>query len=80
MIDPINGKLVRASFLKLEAVVDLFRQLAEAFRGVEEKARLVAQPLMGKPKRNSWEIVSTLTSQTDPSDSTDQLAAFLHLQ
>lgn len=42
IMDPINGKLVRASFSRYEEVLNLFRELANAFRAVEEEARLTA--------------------------------------
>jgi hypothetical protein len=76
MIDPINGKLVRASFSRYEEVLNLFRQLAEAFTGVEEKARQVALSLMGRRKRN-WEILSAVQAETADSNSAAALASLL---
>jgi hypothetical protein len=58
MIDPINGKLVRASFSRFEEVLNLFRQLALAFGGVIEEVRLAVQSLMGRPNRRRGEIAA----------------------
>jgi hypothetical protein len=79
MIDPINGRLVRASFSRFEEVVDLFRQLADAFREVGEEARLAARPLMGKGNRKSWEVVSSIETTITASPNAARLAALLRL-
>lgn len=77
MIDPINGKLVRASFSRYEELQNLFRQLADAFQEVEEKARQVALSLVGRGKRNSWEIVSTVQAETAKTETAGRLASLL---
>lgn len=77
MIDPINGKLVRASFSRFEEVLDLFRQLADAFKEVREEARLAAQPLMGRGNRKSWEIISTIENKTAASETAAKLNGLL---
>jgi hypothetical protein len=76
MIDPINGQLVRASFSRFEEVVNLFRQLVEAFEEVREEARVAVQPLMGRAN-NKWEISSTLEANVAASSSARKLELLL---
>lgn len=78
MIDPINGKLVRASFSRFEEVLNLFRQFADAFEEMREEARQVAKPLMGKAK-NKWEIPSNIEDSVAASASARKLALLLFI-
>lgn len=76
MIDPINGQLVRASFSRFEEVVNLFRQLVEAFEEVREEARAAVQPLMGRAN-NKWEISTALEANVAASSSARKLELLL---
>jgi hypothetical protein len=63
MIDPVNDKLVRASFSKYDEVLNLFRQFIDIFKTIETKGREVAQSLMGKGKRTNTEIIAAIEGE-----------------
>lgn len=63
ILDPINGKLVRASFSRYEEAMNLFRQFVDVFNLIEGKALDVAQSLVGKGKRKSVENVVAIEGE-----------------
>jgi hypothetical protein len=79
LIDPINGKLVRASFSRLEDVTNLFKQFVDVLSMLEVKSQEIAMSLMGKAKRKSSEIKAAIEGELANTDLAKVFASLAYL-